>query len=156
MGILTCLKSFQQFGNWLWILYARETWRALSIDSIMEMKMSERSRTSNVGHFLVLLPQNLLCDVMVRCHTVISHHRPCHSDGLRSNGLGGRVLTDRQADTHTRLRFYDLDRYDLDLPRQRSRSWWWLLEVPLADQAAWDLTDKSGCFLRWCPSSCNL
>ena len=36
------------------------------------MKTPERSRTSRVGHFLVLSPQNSLCDVMWR-HNVMSH-----------------------------------------------------------------------------------
>ena len=53
--------------------------------------MPERSRTSRIGHILVLLPQSPLfvmwrhnvipCDVILWYH-MSSHHRACHSDFL--------------------------------------------------------------------------
>ncbi len=52
------------------------------------MKTPERSCTSRVGYFLVLLPHTSLFDVIWRhdvilSHHMQSHHRPCHSDGTR-------------------------------------------------------------------------
>ncbi len=57
--------------------------------NLFPMKTPERSRTSHIGHFLVLSFQNSLFDVIMWCHmtsrlhTVMSRHRPCHSDGTR-------------------------------------------------------------------------
>ena len=53
------------------------------------MKMPERSCTSHAGHFLVLLPQTSLSDVIMWRHNIIlwrhmsSHHKQCHLDGTR-------------------------------------------------------------------------
>ncbi len=63
----------------------------MSIADFKQMKTPKRSCTSRIGHFLVLLPQNWLFDVMwviiwrhmTSCHTMTSHHRPYHSDGTR-------------------------------------------------------------------------
>ena len=76
-------------------LMGKQLWQQFS------MKMPERSCPSRVGHFLVLMPQNLLCDVIWR-HNVTSH---------RSSGLVVRMRTDTHPRTPKRLRFCDLDRW---------------------------------------------
>ncbi len=100
-------------------------------DFFFAMKTPERSRTSHVGHLLVLSPQNSLHSVQLLRNEILpgdldvwpttltynpslakvmvnSHTK---NQGHRSNGLAVRVLTDTHTDIHTerQLRFYDLD-----------------------------------------------